>query len=121
MLIFSSFLLALALLLILMFIDFLLCVAIKLKFGGFDWKKYINFLKSGLGPPILVWAGLSLVGIGVPFLAKFLGADIGLEAIIPITSIIGLIWGAILYLEGKEIIDKFKMLGYEIQKRNTGE
>jgi hypothetical protein len=64
-----------------MLLDLVLCVAIRLKYGGFDWKKFLDFMKSGLLPYILIWTFLAGLNIGIPYLIGYLGYDIGLETV----------------------------------------
>jgi outer membrane lipoprotein SlyB len=49
------------------------------------------------------------------YLGGFLGYEIGLEAIIPITSIIGIVSLSIIAKAVKSIYDKFKEIGIEIK------
>jgi hypothetical protein len=99
-----------------MLLDFILCVSIKLKTGQFDWKKFLDFMKSGLLPYILIWVFLAAINIGIPYLVNWLGYDIGLETIIPLTSITGLVWLALIAKAIKSIYEKFKEIGIEIKK-----
>jgi hypothetical protein len=99
-----------------MLLDLILCIAIRLKFGGFDWKKFLDFMKTGLLPLIIIWVVLAGINIGIPYLILKLGYELGLEAIIPLTSITGLVWLALLAKAVASVYEKFKELGIEIQK-----
>jgi len=116
LIIFKSLIIGFIVILILMLLDFILAVAIRLKFGGFDWKKFLNFMKSGLLPYILIWFSVAAINIGIPYLVEFLGYEIGLESIIPLTSITGAIWLAITTKAVASIYGKFKELGIELKK-----
>ena len=115
LIIFQSLIIGFIVILCLILIDFILCVSIKLKFGGFDWSLFLDYLKKGLAPYVLIWVALSLLSIGLTYLGGFLGYEIGLEAIIPITSIIGIVSLSIIAKAVKSIYDKFKELGIEIK------
>lgn len=116
LIIFKSLIIGFIVILILMLIDFILAVAIKLKTGQFDWKKFLDFMKSGLLPYILIWSAVAAINIGVPYLVKILGYDIGLETIIPLTSITGSVWLALIAKALASIGDKFKEIGVELKK-----
>jgi len=116
LIIFKSLIIGFIVILILMLLDFILCVSIKLKTGQFDWKKFLDFMKSGLLPYILIWVFLAAINIGIPYLVNWLGYDIGLETIIPLTSITGLVWLALIAKAIKSIYEKFKEIGIEIKK-----
>ena len=114
--IFQSIIVMFIILISLVLIDFVLAVALHLKVGSFDWNKFLNYLKSGLTPYILIWTVLSLLSIGLTYLGGWLGYEIGLEAIIPLTSIIGIVALTITAKAVKSIYDKFKEMGIEINK-----
>jgi len=116
LIIFKSLIIGFIVILILMLIDFILAVAIKLKTGQFDWKKFLDFMKSGLLPYILIWSVVAAINIGVPYLVQILGYDIGLETIIPLTSITGSVWLALIAKALASIGDKFKGIGIELKK-----
>lgn len=114
--IFQSIIVMFIVLASLVLIDLILAVALHLKVGNFDWSKFLNYLKSGLAPYILIWTVLSLLSIGLTYLGGWLGYEIGLEAIIPLTSIIGIVALTITAKAVKSIIDKFKELGIDVNK-----
>ncbi|MHB8276343.1 MAG: hypothetical protein ACYDIA_01650 [Candidatus Humimicrobiaceae bacterium] len=114
--IFKSLIIGLIVILILMLLDFVLAVSIRLKNGKFDWKLFLNFMKSGLLPYILIWGMLAGINIGIPYLIKWLGYDIGFETIIPLTSITGLVWAALIAKSIASIFAKFKEIGIEIKQ-----
>ena len=116
LIIFKSLILGFIVILILMLLDLILCVAVKLKIGQFDWKKFLNFMKSGLLPYIIVWSFLAGINIGIPYLVKYLGYDIGLETIIPLTVITGFVWLALVAKAVASIYGKFKDLEIELNK-----
>ncbi|MBA7544857.1 hypothetical protein ES705_37218 [subsurface metagenome] len=116
LIIFQSLIIGFIVILILMLLDLVLCVAIRLKYGGFDWKKFLDFMKSGLLPYILIWAFLAGLNIGIPYLIGYLGYDIGLETVIPLTSITGIVWAAIVAKSVASIYAKFKEIEIEITK-----
>jgi len=117
--IFQTLIIGLITILILMLLDLILCVAMRLKFGGFDWKKFLDFMKSGMLPYIIIWLVLAGINIGVPYLVQFLGYDIGLETIIPLTSITGLVWLALIAKSIASIYAKFKEIGIEIKNNSS--
>lgn len=114
--IFQSIIVIFIILISLVLIDFILAVALHLKVGNFEWKKFLNYLKSGLAPYILVWTVLSLLSIGLTYLGSWLGYVIGLEAIIPLEAILGIVALTITVRAVKSIYDKFKEMGIEINK-----
>ncbi len=116
LIIFQSLIIGFIVILILMLLDLVLCVAIRLKYGGFDWKKFLDFMKSGLLPYILIWTFLAGLNIGIPYLIGYLGYDIGLEIVIPLTSITGIVWAAIVAKSVASIYAKFKEIEIEITK-----
>jgi len=116
LIIFKSLILGFIIILILMLLDLILCVAIRLKYGGFDWKKFLDFMKSGLLPYILIWTFLAGLNIGIPYLVGYLGYDIGLETIIPLTAITGIVWLALVAKSFASICAKFKEVEIEISK-----
>ena len=116
MIIFKTLIIGLLIILILMLLDFVLAVSIRLKTGKFDWKLFLNFMKSGLLPYILIWGVLAGINIGIPYLIRWLGYDIGLETIIPLTSITGLVWLALVAKSVASIYAKFKEIGIEVTK-----
>jgi len=122
LLILKPLVIGLAIILFLVIFNFVLGVAIALKFGKFDWKKFLDFMKSGLLPYILIWIFLAAVSIGIPYFIKWLGYDIGLSTIIPIDSIIGIVWLAITSRAIADITKNFKELDIEIKnaKLNSG-
>jgi len=99
-----------------MLLDLILCVSIKLKTGKFDWKQFLDFMKSGLLPYILIWTFLAGLNIGIPYLTAWLGYDIGIEIIIPLTAITGLVWATLMIKVTASIFGKFKEIGIEINK-----
>jgi len=116
LIIFQSLIIGFIVILILMLLDLVLCVAIRLKYGGFDWKKFLDFMKSGLLPYILIWTFLAGLNIGIPYLIVYLGYDIGLETVIPLTSITSIVWLAITAKAVASIYGKFKDLEIELNK-----
>ena len=116
LIIFQSLIIGFIVILILMLLNLVLCVAIRLKYGGFDWGKFLNFMKSGLLPYVLIWAFLAGLNIGIPYLIGYLGYDIGLETVIPLTSITGIVWAAIVAKSVASIYAKFKEIEIEINK-----
>ena len=118
LIIFKSLIVGFIVILILMLLDLILCIAMRLKYGGFDWKKFLDFMKSGLLPYILIWAFLAGLNIGIPYLIGYLGYDIGLEMIIPLTTITGIVWLALVAKSVASIYAKFKDLEIEIKKSN---
>jgi len=116
LIIFKTLITGFIVILILMLLDFILAVAIKLRTGQFEWKKFLDFMKSGLLPYILIWFTVAAINIGVPYLVEYLGYDIGLETIIPLTSITGSVWLALVAKALASIGDKFKEIGIEINK-----
>ncbi len=122
LLILKPLIIGFVIILFLVILNFILAVAIALKFGKFDWKKFLDFMKSGLLPYILIWVFLAAVGIGIPFLVKWLGYDIGLGVIIPIDSIIGSVWLTLIAKASADIVKNFKELDIEIKnaKLNSG-
>lgn len=101
---------------ILILIDFIFAVAIRLKYNKFDWSKFLNYLKSGLTPYVLIWFVLSAIGIGVPWIIENMKiADIGLETIIPVGSIVGIVWVTILAKAVNSIKEKAVELDIEIK------
>lgn len=116
LIIFQSLIIGFIVILILMLLDLILCVAIRLKYGGFDWKKFLDFMKSGLLPYILIWAFLAGLNIGIPYLTGYLGYDIGLETVIPLVSITGIVWLALVAKSFASILAKFKEIEIEINK-----
>ena len=116
LIIFKSLIIGFIIILLLMLIDFILAVAIRLKTGQFDWKKFLDFMKSGLLPYILIWFVLAAINIGIPYLVEILGYDIGIETIIPLTSITGAVWLAITTKAVASIYEKFKEIGIELKK-----
>ncbi|MCL5073858.1 MAG: hypothetical protein M1308_23645 [Actinobacteria bacterium] len=117
LIIFKSLIIGLIVILILMLLDFILAVSIRLKTGKFDWKLFLNFMKTGLLPYILIWAVLAGINIGIPYLIAWLGFDIGLETIIPLTSITGLVWAALITKSVASIFAKFKEIGIELKNQ----
>src|SRR3972149_11774417 len=105
LLILKPLIIGLAIILFLVILNFVMAVAIALKFGKFEWSKFLNFMKSGLLPYVLIWVFLCAVGIGIPFLVQKLGYDIGLATVIPIDAIIGSVW---LILIAKATADIYK-------------
>jgi len=73
-------------------------------------------MKSGLLPYIIVWSFLAGINIGIPYLVKYLGYDMGLETIIPLTSITGIVWLALVAKAVASIYGKFKELEIELNK-----
>ena len=120
LIILKPLILGILIILFLVILDFILAFCIRLAFGKFDWTKFLDFIKKGISPYLIIWVVLSGVSIGVPYLAKFLGYDLGLEIYIPIDVIIGIIWTAITAKEVASIIAKFKELGLEIKGKNNG-
>jgi len=116
MIIFKTLIIGLLIMLILMLLDFVLAVSIRLKTGKFDWKLFLNFMKSGLLPYILIWVFLAGLNIGISYLIGWLGYDIGLGTIIPLTSITGLVWTALVIKATASIFAKFKEIGIEVTK-----
>jgi len=116
MIIFKTLIIGLLVILILMLLDFVLAISIRLKTGKFDWKLFLNFMKSGLLPYILIWGVLAGINIGIPYLNGWLGYGIGLETIIPLTSITGLVWLALVAKSVASIYAKFKEIGIEVTK-----
>ena len=118
LIIFKSLIIGLIVVLILMLLDLILCVSIKLKTGQFDWKKFLDFMKTGLLPYIIIWVFLAGLNIGIPYLIGYLGYDIGLETVITLTSITGLVWVALIAKSIASIFGKFKEIGIEIKSQN---
>ena len=116
LLILKPLIIGLAILLILVMLNFVLAVAKALKFGKFDWTKFLNFMKTGLLPYTLIWIFLAGVGIGIPLLINALGYDIGLGAIIPIDTIIAIVWAILITKATADIVKNFKELGIEIKE-----
>ena len=116
LLIFKTLIIGMIIIFILMLLDLILCVALKLKQGEFDWKKFLNFMKTGLLPYILIWTFLAGINIGIPYLIGYLGYELGLETIIPLTSITGIVWLALISRTVASIYAKFKDLGIELKK-----
>ena len=116
LILFKTLIIGFIVILFLMLLDLILCVAIKLKKGEFDWKKFLNFMKTGQLPYILVWSVLAGINIGIPYIEQYLGFGIGLETIIPITSITGMVWLALVTKAGASICAKFKEIEIEINK-----
>jgi len=112
---FKGIIIGFIIIMLLIFIDLLFCVGIKLKFGKFDWNKFLDYLKTGLTPYVLIWSALSLVGVGIPFVAQWIGADIGLETIIPVSGIVAFVWGTIVSKCINSIREKAKELEIEIK------
>jgi len=122
LLILKPLIIGLIIILFLVMFNFILAVAISLKYGKFEWKKLLDFMKKGLLPYILIWVFLSLVSIGIPYLIKWLGYDIGLSTVISIDVIIGVVWTAIVSRAIADIVKNFKELDIEIKiaKLNSG-
>lgn len=118
LIIFKSLIVGLIVILILMLLDLILCVAMRLKYGGFDWKKFLDFMKLGLLPYILIWTFLAGLNMGIPYLIGYLGYDIGLETIIPLTTITGIVWAALVAKSVASICAKFKEIGIEIKNNS---
>jgi hypothetical protein len=114
--IFKTLIIGFIIILILMLLDLVLAVSIRLKEGEFDWKLFLNFMKTGLLPYILIWVFLAGLNIGIPYLIGWLGYDIGLETIIPMTAITGLVWVALMTKATASIFTKFKDIGIELKK-----
>jgi hypothetical protein len=115
LLILKPLIVGLIVILFLLIFNLVLAVSIALKFGKFDWAKFLDYMKSGLLPYILIWVFLAAVGVGIPYLVKFLGYDIGLATIIPIDSIIGIVWLTIVGKAVADIYKSFKDLEIEIK------
>ena len=115
LIIFKSLIIGFIVIAILMLLDLILCISVKLKTGQFDWKKFLDFMKTGLLPYIIIWSFLAGLNIGIPYLIQYLGYDIGLETIIPLTSITGLVWVALIAKAVASIFGKFKDIGIEIK------
>ena len=115
LIIFKSLIIGFIVIAILMLLDLILCISVKLKTGQFDWKKFLDFMKTGLLPLILIWFVLACINIGVPYLILKLGYDLGLETIIPLTSITGIVWVALIAKAVQSIFLKFKDIGIEIK------
>jgi len=118
-LILKPLIIGLIIILFLVIFNFILAVSIALKYGKFDWKKFLEFMKSGLLPYTLIWLFLAVVSVGIPYLIKWLGYDIGLGVIIPIDSIIGIVWAAIISRAVADIYKNFKELGLEIKSNSS--
>jgi len=119
LLILKPLIIGLIIVLFLVMFNFILAVAIALKNGKFDRDKFLKFLKTDMGPYVLIWVFLTAVSVGIPYLVKWLGYDIGLGTIIPIDIIIGLVWGAIVTKAVTDIIKNLKE-GFVIEVKNTG-
>lgn len=119
LIIFKPLIIGLVIILFLLIFNLVLAVAIALKYNKFEWARFLGYMKSGLLPYILIWIFLAGVGIGIPFLAKYLGYDIGLETIIPINSIVGVVWATVVAKALADIYKNFKELGIEIRNNNT--
>lgn len=117
MVLFQALITGFIVILSLILIDLILCVAIKLKVGEFDWSLFLQYLKSGITPYLLIWTVLSLLSIGLTHLGGLLGFEIGLEAIIPLTSIISIVSLTIIAKAIKSIYDKLKEIGIEIKQQ----
>jgi hypothetical protein len=116
LIIFKTLIIGFIIILILMLLDLVLAVSIRLKEGKFNWKLFLNFMKTGLLPYILIWAFLAGINIGIPYLIGWLGYDIGLGTIIPLTSITGLVWTSLVIKATASIFAKFKDIGIEVTK-----
>jgi len=114
---FQSLIIGFVVITCLILIDFVLAVSLRLKYGDFDWSKFLNFLISGLAPYFLIWVVLSFMSIGLVSLGNYLGYDIGLEAIIPITVVINAVSVSLVLKALKSIKDKFKKVGININTK----
>jgi len=101
---------------LLVILDTITAVSIAVYQKAFDWDKFLDFLVHDISPYIIIWAGFSGVFIGTAFLSQYLGHDIGLGAVIPITGIISIVAGAISAKMIADMYAKFKQLGIDISE-----
>ena len=106
---------------LLVILDTITAVSIAVYQKEFDWKKFLDFLVHDISPYIIIWAGFSGVFIGTAFLSQYLGHDIGLGAVIPITGIISIVAGAISAKMIADMYAKFKKLGIDISEAKKEE
>ena len=107
--------------LLLVILDTITAVSIAVYKNTFDWKKFLNFIIHDISPYMIIWAGFSGVFIGTAFLSQYLGHDIGLGAVIPITGIISIVAGAISTKMLMDMYSKFKQLGIDISDARNKE
>ena len=106
---------------LLIILDTITAVSIAVYKNTFDWKKFLNFIIHDISPYMIIWAGFSGVFIGTAFLSQYLGHDVGLGAIIPITGIISIVAGAISTKMLMDMYAKFKQLGIDISDARNKE
>jgi len=104
----------------LIFLDFIFGVAVALKKssnglrasnGGFDFKKFLNFLKKFVSPYVLIWVGVSVVSLLITWLNEKFELIIPIAAIIPISVVIDGAAATILLVLGNDIKNKIVELG----------